>query len=187
MACLVPCRSVITGGPGAGKSALLEAAAQAGFATSGEVARDILREPGGMALRAQDPAGFADAMLARELAAFEAAATRNSPVIFDRGFPDIVGFLALAGLPVSGELDRICRELRYDGPIFRAPPWRAIYVSDRERIQSWQDACASDRAISAAWERYGYALVDLPLVPVDERLEFLVTTFGDWADAPRLA
>src|SRR5688572_1416991 len=178
-----PCRSVITGGPGTGKSALLEAAARAGFATSGEVARDILREPGGMALRAQDPAGFADAMLARELAAFDAAATRKGPVIFDRGFPDIVGFLALAGLPVSGELDRICRNVRYDGPIFRAPPWRGIYVSDRERIQSWQDACASDRAVSAAWGRYGYSLVDLPFVSVDERLRFLVSALGDRADA----
>lgn len=174
-----PRRSVITGGPGAGKSALLEAAGRAGLATSGEVAREILKEPGGMALRANDPAGFADAMLARELAAFEAAAVCDGPVIFDRGFPDIVGFLSLAGLPVSGDLDRVCRSLRYDGPIFRAPPWRAIYVSDGERIQSWQDACDSDRAVSAAWERYGYSLVDLPLVAVEERLSFLVGALGD--------
>ncbi len=175
----VPCRSVITGGPGAGKSALLEAAGRAGLATSDEVAREILKEPGGMALRANDPAGFADAMLARELAAFEAAAVSDGPVIFDRGFPDIVGFLALAGLPVSGELDGICRSLRYEGPIFHAPPWRAIYVSDGERIQSWQDACASDNAVSAAWEHYGYSLVDLPLAPVEERLRFLVGALGD--------
>lgn len=172
-----PCRSVITGGPGTGKSALLEAAALAGLATSGEVARDILREPGGMALRAQDPAGFADAMLARELAAFRA--TPTGPLIFDRGFPDIVGFLALAGLPVSAELDEICRTLRYDGPIFRAPPWRAIYVSDRERIQSWDDACASDRAVSAAWEHYGYSLVDLPIASVAERLRFVLDALGN--------
>jgi predicted ATPase len=174
-----PCRSVITGGPGTGKSALLEAAALAGLATSGEVARDILREPGGMALRARDPTGFAEAMLARELAAFRAAAAPKAPVIFDRGFPDIVGFLALAGLPVSAELDEVCRTLRYDGPIFRAPPWRGIYVSDRERIQSWDDACASDRAVSAAWARYGYSLVDLPLMPVEERLRFVLDALRD--------
>lgn len=175
----VPRRSVITGGPGAGKSALLEAAERAGLATSGEVAREILKEPGGMALRANDPAGFADAMLERELAAFEAAAVRDGLVIFDRGFPDIAGFLAIAGLPVSGELDRICRSLRYEGLIFHAPPWRAIYVSDGERIQGWQDACDSDRAVSAAWEHYGYSLVDLPLVTVEERLCFLVSGLGD--------
>jgi predicted ATPase len=132
-----------------------------------------------MALRARDPAGFADAMLARELVAFEAAVTRESPVIFDRGFPDIVGFLALAGLPVPGELDEICRNLRYDGPIFHAPPWQAIYVSDRERTQSWEDACASDRAVSAAWERYGYALIDLPLEPLEERFRFLASALAN--------
>jgi predicted ATPase len=32
---------------------------------------------------------------------------------------------------------------------------------------------ASDEAVTAAWKRYGYAVVDLPLAGVGERLEFL--------------
>ena len=33
-------------------------------------------------------------------------------------------------------------------------------VQDSERIQDWAGAVASDQAVSAAWQRYGYDLVD---------------------------
>ena len=65
-------RSVVTGGPGSGKSTLLVELAQRGIAIEPEVARVILRRPGGMALRAEDPAAFARAMFDAELAAYRA-------------------------------------------------------------------------------------------------------------------
>ena len=57
--------------------------------------------------------------------------------------------------------------------MLRAPPWAGIYVQDAERIQDWQQAVASDAAVTAAWRRYGYAVTDLPFAPVDERLAFV--------------
>lgn len=172
-----PVRSVITGGPGVGKSTLLAAAAHAGIPTFPEVARDILRAPGGMAMRAEKPAAFASAMLDAEIAAFEAAG--SGPALYDRGFPDIVGFLKLEGLTVPAELDHICRTRRYEGPIFRGPPWQEIFVQDEERIQDWDQALASDRAVCAAWIEYGYRLVDLPLVSVPDRLAFVMRAWKD--------
>jgi predicted ATPase len=164
-------RSVITGGPGAGKSTLLAALADAGIATFAEVARDILKAPGGMEMRAEHPADFAEAMLAAELRAWDAAPVGAS--VYDRGFPDIVGFLTLANLPVPDALDRVCRELRYEGPLFRAPPWREIYSPDEERIQGWEEAVASDAAVTGAWKHYGYRPIDLPLAPVADRVAFV--------------
>lgn len=160
-------RAVITGAPGAGKSTLLTALADAGLIVCPEAARGILQAPGGMALRADDPQGFAAAMLSSDLESWNAPPCGR--VIHDRGFPDIVGFLDLEGLAIPDELDRACRELRYDGPIFRAPPWRAIYKPDSERTQDWSGAKASDAAVCSAWRRYGYALIDLPLAPVADR------------------
>lgn len=164
---------VLTGAPGAGKTALLEAAAAAGMATSPEVARAILQQPGGMALRESDPAGFAMAMLEGHLAEYRLFADHPGPVLFDRGFPDVVGFLELSGLPIPGAIDTACRNLRYDGPIFRAPAWPAIYRQDAERIQDFAGAVASDTVVTRAWRRYGYSVIDLPLRPVAERLAFI--------------
>lgn len=174
-------RAVLTGAPGAGKTTLLEAAAGAGLCTSPEVARALLRRAGGMDLRASDPLGFAEAMLEAHVREYQRFGNHAGPVVFDRGFPDVVGFLQVSGLGVPGAIDRVCRELRYDGAVLRAPAWAAIYVQDGERIQTWEEAAASDAAVTAAWQHYGYEVIDLPLTGVEERLEFLLGKLQDAA------
>ncbi len=168
-----PRHAVLTGAPGAGKTTLLEAAARAGFATSHEVARALLQVPGGMALREIDPLGFADAMLEAHLREYAAMEGVRGPIIFDRGLPDVVGFLDVSGLPVSATIDAACRRVRYVGPVLRAPAWQDIYRQDSERIQDWAGAVASDAAVTAAWGRYGYEVTALPLARVETRLAIL--------------
>ncbi len=168
--------AVLTGAPGAGKTTLLEAAAAAGYAVSHEVARALLQAPGGMRLRETDPLGFADAMAAAHLREFETLAGYRGPVIFDRGLPDVAGFLDVMGLPVARHIDELCRRIRYEGPVMRLPPWRAIYRQDQERVQDWHGAVESDAAVTAAWQRYGYGVTDLPFAPVPERLAIVVAT-----------
>lgn len=165
-------RVAVTGAPGAGKSTLLDELAERGVQVVREVARRILQGEGGMALRETDPQGFAQAMFVEQLAAWEAA---DAPLsIFDRGFADIVGFLWLEGLEVPADIDRACRELRFDRQVFHAQPWREIYTPDDERIQDWDAALASDDAVGRAWRHYGYDLVALPLVTPAERAEFVL-------------
>lgn len=179
MGLLAPRHAVLTGAPGAGKTTLLNAAAAAGFHTSPEVARQLLQSSGGMELRDADPLGFAEAMLEAHTREFERHAHAEALVLFDRGFPDVVGFLDVSGIPVPRAVDRACRTLRYHGPVLRAPAWAAIYAQDAERIQDWEQAVASDEAVTAAWRRYGYAVMDLPFTPVDQRLEFFVRMLDD--------
>lgn len=169
-----PRQFVLTGAPGGGKSTLIVEVRKRGFATSPEVARAILSQPGGMELRRDDPLGFAEAMLEAHRREWERHAGSDIPVVFDRGFPDVVGFLEVSGLGVTPEIDRVCRTLRYSGPILRAPAWREIYCQDAQRIQNWEEAVASDEAVTRAWQRYGYDPIDLPLASVAERLK----TFG---------
>ena len=168
-----PRRAVLTGAPGAGKTTLLDAAAAAGLTASPEVARALLQAPGGMDLRAGDPLGFAVAMLEAHALEFARHEADPGAVLFDRGLPDVVGFLDVSGLAIPCVVDQACQNLRYTGPIFRAPAWAAIYRQDHERIQTWAEAVASDAAVTAAWRRYGYTVIDLPLVGVDERLKFV--------------
>lgn len=175
MVLLGPRHAVLTGAPGAGKTTLLGAAAAAGYRTSPEVARQLLQSPGGMALRSGDPLGFAEAMAQAHAHEFELHADAPGTVIFDRGLPDVVGFLDVSGLAVPTAVERACRSLRYAGPVLRAPAWAEIYVQDSERIQTLDEAIASDEAVTAAWKRYGYAVIDLPLVSLAERLAFLET------------
>lgn len=174
-----PIRAVVTGAPGGGKSTLLEAVAHYEIATGPEVARTILQAPGGMELRANDPQGFAMAMLEAQRDSWEKFSNVDGPVLFDRGFADIVGFLQVEGLEVPAPIDRVCREYRYRGPIFHARPWRAIYRQDAERIQTWDEAVASDAAVAAAWRHYGYTLIPLPETSPQQRAQFVLDHLGE--------
>jgi predicted ATPase len=89
---------VITGGPGSGKSALIEALAADGFSTMPEACRAIIQdqvEIGGHALAWQDRRSFAELMLNWEMRSYRAALVLNGPVIFDCGVPDVLECLRL--------------------------------------------------------------------------------------------
>ncbi|WP_337248516.1 AAA family ATPase [Rhodovulum sulfidophilum] len=70
--------------------------ARRGFHTIPESGRAIIREEvanGGDALPWADRMAYAERMMERDLRANSAAQTLSGPIIFDRGIPDIVGYL----------------------------------------------------------------------------------------------
>jgi predicted ATPase len=177
---------VVTGGPGSGKTTLIEALEAAGYARTTEAGRAIIREEvaaGGTALPWADREAFAARMLAFEVASHTAtvalAAARDGPVFFDRGVPDVIGYRRLVGLPVPAELDAAARRLRYHRRVFVAPPWPEIFHADAERKQDFAEAVRTFEAMRAVYREYGYALVQLPKAPVAERVDFVLQEVGE--------
>lgn len=165
--------AVITGGPGSGKTTLCDALADEGIPIGPESGRAILAQAGGRDLRMQDPLSYALEILKRDIENFNRACSGAGRWLFDRGFADNAGFLDLMGISRPEELDRACRNYRYGGPIFVAPPWQAIYHGDEDRIQDWQEAKATYLAVTAACRSYGYDLVELPKTSVEERVAYV--------------
>lgn len=170
-------RIVITGGPGSGKTTLIEALAAEGFAVEVEAGRAVIREQqaiGGEALPWADRAAFAEAMLDHDLAAYERRATATEPVFFDRGMPDIVGYLDLCGLPVPTRIDAAARTKRYRRTVFIAPFWPDIFTQDAERRQDLDEALRTFEAMARTYPAYGYELIELPRMSVAERVAFVL-------------
>ncbi len=174
-----PRRIVLTGGPGSGKTTLLEALAAAGHATSPEAGRATIRRQqaiDGEALPWKDRALFAELMLDRELEAHARAESADGSVFFDRGVPDVVGYLTLCGLPVPAHMERAAQDIRYDRRVFIAPVWPEIFGQDAERKQDLDEARRTFDAMAETYPRFGYELIELPRAPVAERLDFVLTT-----------
>jgi len=168
---------VVTGGPGAGKTTLLAALATAGHAVAPEAGRAIIRDQlaiDGPALPWRDRALFAEMMLSFDLRSHGEAQASASPVFFDRGVPDSIGYLRLCGLPVPEHFDRAARGFRYARIVFAAPPWRAIYARDAERKQDFAEAERTYEAVTAAYRDHGYELVELPRADVGTRAAFVL-------------
>jgi predicted ATPase len=173
---------VVTGGPGSGKSTLIDALAAAGVATSAEVGRAIIREElaaGGTALPWRDHRAFADRMIEREIAAHQDALASGRTVVLDRGAPDVIGFLRVSGLGVPPEIDSAARTYRYNSRVFIAPWWAEIFTTDAERKQTPEEARATFAVMVETYRHYGYRLVELPRAPVSTRVAFIREAIGD--------
>jgi len=168
---------VLTGGPGSGKSTLLAALAVQGFKVAPEAGRAIIRQQqriGGPALPWQDRTAFAEAMLAFDIRSYEEMVGAAGPVLFDRGVPDVAGYLALCGLPVPEHVARACALYRYNRLVFVTPPWRAIYTTDGERRQGWEEAVRTHAAMVETYGRLGYRIVELQRASVAQRASFVL-------------
>ena len=167
---------VVTGGPGAGKSTLIEALAVLEYPHMPEAGRAIIRdqvEICGQALPWADRPAFAELMLSWELRSYRAAAAYAGPVLFDRGVPDVVGYLRLVGARVPEHVERAARLFHYHRKVFVAPPWPEIFARDAERKQTLEEAEATYHAVSGAYRDFGYELVEVPRVPMPKRVAFV--------------
>lgn len=172
---------VITGGPGSGKSTLIDALAAAGVRTMPEAGRAIIRDQvaiGGDALPWKDRLAFAGQMLVWELRSWHEAAEGEGAVLFDRGVPDILGYLTMNDIPIPEHIEKAAELFRYNPSVFIAPPWRGIYAQDDERRQSWAEAETTYDMMVRIYAGLGYELVLLPLAPVGERVRFVMNRLG---------
>lgn len=167
---------ILTGGPGSGKTTLIEALAAAGVATSPEVGRAVIREQlaaGGDALPWADQQAFADLMLIRDVAAHREALATGALTLLDRGVPDVAGFLRVSCLPVPPRIDEAARTCRYNPRVFIAPFWAEIFTGNAERKQSPEVAEATFAVMVETYRDYGYELIELPKVSVADRVTFV--------------
>ncbi len=169
-------RIVISGGPGGGKTSLIEALGQRGFAVSEEVSRQLIRQQ--VQLQSdrvpwKDLEGFAELALEAMITHYE---TSDSAVtFFDRGIPDIIAYLEVGGRFVPPHFLKSARQYRYHPRVLLTPPWPEIYVNDDERWQSFQEAQEIYQAIAGTYESYGYDCLSLPKVPIPERITFVTS------------
>jgi predicted ATPase len=164
-------RFVIAGGPGSGKSTLLHALAAAGEICYEEASRTLIREQlarKGRLLPWGDLWGFAQECGTRMQAQLADSAQRGR-CFFDRGLPDLIGYLSHGGRSAPDAWRAASRD--YAPMVFFAPPWREIYVNDAERPQTFEEAQDLSAHIRQAYLDCGFRLVELVASPVPDRLE----------------
>jgi predicted ATPase len=170
---------VISGCSGGGKSSLLAQLGRRGFATIEEPGRRVVREElasGGNVLPWTDSIAFARRITALAKEDYHSARALPGPVFFDRGLVDAAVELEhLTGEPILADL---AAHYRYSSPVFLAPPWPELFVSDAERRHDFASAVAEFDRLAAAYPALGHDVILLPKVSVAERLAFILERVG---------
>lgn len=171
---------VVTGGPGVGKTTLLEELQKRGFEIVPEIARELIREQqkdNGEALPWKNKLLYKKMMFDRSISSFEYMDKKNhdqKPIFFDRGFLDTLCYTILIQSDISQSMQSYAKNWRYNNNILILPPWRDIYETDNERKQDWTDAVMTFEKMSETYKNYGYNIVEIPKKSVPERADFVL-------------
>ena len=172
---------VITGGPGSGKTSLIEALSSRGYGRTVEAGRAIIQDQmaiDGRALPWRDPLLFAELMLSMDMLSYRLAEQSVGPVFFDRGIPDVSAYLRLMNIHVPEHMHNAARTFSYNNEVLIAPPWREIFRQDHERKQDFDEAIRTYDALVATYTALGYDLVEIPRLPLDDRVSFILSRIG---------
>ena len=172
---------VITGGPGVGKTTLLEALAQQGFPYVPEIAREIIREQvsrNGDALPWANIPAYTHLMLSRSVETFEQHQNQESVLFFDRGIPDTLAYAHLTHQSPSPELQHAVQDFRYNPQVFILPPWPEIYETDSERKQTYQEAVETYDVMFSTYQQLGYIPIIVPKGTPEERVNFVIDRYN---------
>lgn len=171
---------VITGGPGAGKTTLLDELAARGYSTVAESARAIIAERLARGLSPRpDPAAFAREILDRDVEKVRRHPPTSRWVFFDRGVVEALGMLQGVSPLAEVELQAMLAAHPFHNPVFILPPWQAIFTTDTERDQTFDEAVDVHRRIVAWYGACGYRLHEVPRLPVGERADHVLRVLGE--------
>ncbi|MFD2556442.1 AAA family ATPase [Sphingobacterium tabacisoli] len=171
---------VITGGPGMGKTSIITHLTAQGYHCIPEVGRMIIIEQmrtQGNKLPWVDPLAFAMEMLGQATADYKKRVSQPAGgfTFFDRGIPDIMGYLSICGIAIPPALEEACHNLPYFNKVFITPPWEEIYVNDAERKQSFSEAIDTYEAMKRVYSNLGYTLIEIPKLSIAKRVQFIVS------------
>lgn len=89
-------------------------------------------------------------------------------------YRDVCGYLGLIGMPIPPHVGKAASIFRYHRRVLIAPPWPEIFAQDSERTQSFGEAVATYEMIVGTYAALGYELIQIPAMPVTERVEFVL-------------
>ena len=169
---------IISGGPGAGKTTLVNALTQRHYATFAEASRTLIEEQSQLdngILPWLDLPGFA--ALCLDVMSEQKAQANQHPVAFlDRAIPDICGYLSQAELEIDEKYLKASQG--YHSQVFVCRPEASIYVQDEVRPYPFEGALEIHNSLMSIYQNLGYEVVEVPFMSVEERVQFVESHLG---------
>ena len=165
---------VIIGGPYSGKTTIINELEKLGHCVVQEAAATIINEG---ILKGKnideirkDENEFTEVVLKKKLEN-EAKAPRDKIVFFDRGVPDAIAYDKVYNALTNKEVIELCKKRDYARVFFlEMLPYKKTY----ERVEDKETAEKLSKCLYEAYLEYGYNVVKVPVMSVNERVEFIL-------------
>lgn len=168
---------VLIGGPGTGKTSVIQKLDEKGHACFHEISRKIIadaQKKGIDQLFLQDPILFSKLLLkGREQQFLDAEKLNNNIVFFDRGIPDVLAYLNYSNTKETSLFEEKSNQYKYS-LIFHFSPWEKIHITDNERYESFEETKKIDDFLVKQYQDLGYYLIKVPFGDILERTDFIL-------------
>ncbi|SMO83317.1 Predicted ATPase [Flavobacterium nitrogenifigens] len=168
---------VLLGGPGTGKSTLINELVARGFCCYPEISRQVTmkaQQQGIEQLFLEQPLLFSEMLLEGRIEQYKNALEEPDNVVFiDRGIPDVVAYMDYIGDEYPENFVKACEDYKYS-KTFILPPWEEIYQSDSERYENFDQAVKIQEHLVETYKKYGYELIEVPKDTVENRILYIL-------------
>ncbi|QTE22857.1 AAA family ATPase [Polaribacter cellanae] len=172
---------VLIGGPGTGKTSVLNSLISRDFFCMEEISREVIlkaKEEGIDQLFLTEPLLFSTMLLeGRENQYKIAEKTNHELVFFDRGIPDVHAYMNYFKTSYPPFFIEKCKKYKYDC-IFHFSPWQEIHTTDNERYETFEQSVTIDKFLVEAYEELGYKIIDVPFGTVEKRTNFILNSLS---------
>ena len=166
---------VITGGPGTGKTTLINELSRIGYPIVPEVARQIIEEEqkkeNGI-LPWSDLYTFQQRVVQRQVDL--EARVRGDITFVDRGIVDNLAYCHIGGIVVPPELERIHFKDRYKNVFVL--DFLPNYENDIQRTEDISLAKRIHATLQIVYEKVGYNPVLVPVMELEQRVAYVLDT-----------
>lgn len=172
---------VITGGPGTGKSSIIDELKRRGHLCFDEISRQVTleaRKKGVEQLFLTQPLLFSQMLLEGRVKQFmEAHKQQNTTVFLDRGLPDVLAYMDYFGSTYPEDFVHICQNNTYD-VVFILAPWQEIFQSDSVRYETFEQSQIIHEHLLKTYKNFNYQLIDIPFDTVEKRADFILESLN---------
>ena len=173
----MPIQVVITGGPGTGKTSVINLLKKK-YPVMKESARLVLaRNKLFKDKDAKQASGkkFQEAIWDLEIKHYAQGLLKKERVVFyDRGFFDGFAYCQLSHLHNLHEQVMQGEHIAYDYVFLLDPLPKKYYTNDAKRKESYKEGLAIHQLIASMYRKYGYRLIRVPFATVEQRTAFIL-------------
>ena len=174
----LPHKIIISGGPGFGKTSIIDHLNLLQFNCEHEISRSIIKEQidsGGDILPWKNLELFSRIVFEKRVKQYFEAPV-DKMVFFDRGVPDVLAYMMLDNIEIPDKYFKSLLEINYCNLVFLTPPWEKIFSNDTERMENFSQAETIHQKIEEMYQQLGYETLALPYLPVSDRVNFILNT-----------